>query len=536
MSAATDSRLEIELAFVDGTLVGAGEVLARVKEKDGVATPVGPGASTPATGPNVRFDAESGRFESTVSGYPSYDGTTLRIEPLVIVADDEMSATLILRPVPGLKTGLTKAKLLQRIEESGVVFGVVESAVTQALERHAEAPGETHSAPIARGKTVLPGCDGRVTLSVEVGSRAGRKTQDGRVDFHHLSLCRDVLEGELLAYRVQPTEGSAGRTVTGMLQLPPPGTDEKLAAGDGVKVEKGGLEFRAAKDGILFVKDGCLRVLEAYAVDGNVDFATGDIETRHRVVIKGSVLSAFAVQAGGPISIDQHAEDAFIDSGAWIEVKGGIVHGEIGSVSAKEDVRARYAQNARIQAQGSIELADSAVRSVLVAGDAIRLCRGKGVLLGGKAIAGNLIEVNTAGSKQGIPTVIHAGHDHQAIAPVERKLRELGRDMAGLTKQIGRDLAGYVRGEKAIPESPRIRKLLRHWGSLEKRRRALWRQRDVTLQRSAARLSKNPTILIRRVLHPGVTLIMGRARMVVTRERPGGRFVYCRKTHTIMQA
>lgn len=539
------SEARTELSFVPGALIDAGDVLARVRQthpprpgRTVTGDEVPPGdalsGSLPIAGDDVLFDRERLRWEAERPGYPVFEGGGFRVEPLVEIDDDEMSARMTLRPVPRGGNAIDEATALRLIERSGVVFGLFEETVRDVVRRHAERPDEAISAHIAQGKAVIPGSDGRVTLTLEVGSRAGKQTQDGRVDFHHLSFSRDVRAGDLLAYRVPPSDGSAGRTVTGMVQLAQIGEEERLVAGDNVEVVNNGLEFRAAKDGILFADNGCLRVLQTYDVDGNVDFSTGDIETAHRVVVRGSVLSAFAVQAGGPIEVGEYVEDAILDSADSIDIRSGIAHGEIGAVSSRGDVRAKYALNARIQAQGSIELADSAFHSALVAGDAVRLRRGKGVLVGGTTIAGNAVEVNVAGSRQGVHTFIHVGHDYRSIAPVEKKLRELGREMANLMGLIGRDLAAYVRGEKPPPASKVVRKLLRRWSSLDQRRRLLWKQRDETLQRSAERLCANPSITVRGTLHPGVVLAVGRARLRIDHARGGGRYVYCRETRTIV--
>lgn len=528
---ASGSTSRFEACFAAGALVDKGEILGRLLP-EGLAGACGP---APRAGTGVRLARERGVYESLAPGFPILDDGALRLDPLVHVADDEMAATITLRPRPETVPAPTCETIVRMLGEAGVAFGVLENVLADTLRRHAERPAETISGVVARGKPCIAGTDGGIRFTVDLAARALRTTPSGRVDFHRLNLCQDVRAGEVLAVRVPSTKGSAGTTVTGKVLMAQPGRERTIAVGENVKTPAGTLEFRATCDGIFFVTQDRLRVLKAYDAEGDVGLATGDIETRHAVNVRGSIRSTFSVRAGGNIRVGEHAEDAIVESGASIDVKGGICHQALGSMRARGNVRAKYALNADIQAQGSIELDDSALHSCLVAGDAITLLKGRGVFMGGQAIAANRVEVNVAGSKAGVLTVLRVGHDQQSIEPVEQKLRLVAAEMAHVLSMAGGDLLKFARDAAPEPATGKIKGLVERWRLLERRKQALWERRDRILAASAEQMSGNPFILVRRTLHAGVRLVIGKALLLVTAAIPGGRFVFCQETGAVQR-
>jgi hypothetical protein len=248
------------------------------------------------------------------------------------------------------------------------------------------------------------------------------------------------------------------------------------------------------------------------------------------VNIRGSVCSSFSVRAGGPISVGNHIEDAVVVSAASIEARGGISHRKFGSVRARGMVEARYAHNAEIQSGDSIELGHSSYHSFLVARKSIRLVNGKGSIIGGQAIAGESIQVKSAGTRQGVPTILRVGYDYLGVQQVEKKLRLLESQMMEVLALCGANLLDLDATEQRKPVDRRAAKLFSRWQVLERRRQALFSMRERILQASARTLPGNPVIEIKDEVHPGVELMVGSMSLSIKTPQPGGRFGLNRAT------
>ncbi|MFH0944830.1 MAG: FapA family protein [Planctomycetota bacterium] len=443
-------------------------------------------------------------------------------ELAVEISPDRMEAHIVCTP-SGKPLDITQESVLGMLGNAGVCHGIDPAAVASAV---AAFPGtEKMRVRVAVGTQLMHGTDGSARFVHEVGSHAGLVTQDGKVDAHRLQLARDVKAGELLAVWTPSTMGFDGKTVTGEALLAQPGDDCRLAAGGNVKESKDGREFRALIDGILFFEDGRLNVASSYEVKENVDYATGNIETRHAVNVRKSVRSTFSVHAGCAITVGEHVDGAVVESKESIVVHGGICHGAFGSVRARGNVEAKWVLNAQIQSRESIELGDSALHSFLVAEDSIQIIGGKGTVVGGRAVAGRMVEVKVAGSKQGVKTILQAGYDYRRIAPIEKKLRRVEKDMARILAVFGSRVMEENKGETPELEDESTSKALKRWRRLEEKRLFLWKQRDRILESSTGKPSGNPCVIIREMLHPGVRLLLGKADLKISSPEKGGRFV-----------
>ena len=139
-------------------------------------------------------------------------------------------------------------------------------------------------------------------------------------------------------------------------------------------------------------------------------------------------------------------------------------------------MEASHAHHAEILAGGSIKLRSSAVHSFLAAKDRVEIVEGKGTLIGGQVIAGKSVEVNVAGSSMNVETVIQVGADFKKLKEVMDRIHAVEKEMAGILKV------------------------------------------------SSGRGGRGRFVLVREVVHPGVSLIMGDVSLKIVEETPGGRF------------
>ena len=137
------------------------------------------------------------------------------------------------------------------------------------------------------------------------------------------------------------------------------------------------------------------------------DVGRGQETLRHDgpLRIEGNVRRGARVSAE-TIYITGDVETAVLETPGNITIEGGLLgtaHSQTG------DVRCRFAQGARLTATaGSVWVQESAMHSHLRAGQAVRV---GGILLGGTAYGEELVEVDTAGSPSGVPTLLTAGRN-----------------------------------------------------------------------------------------------------------------------------
>jgi len=177
---------------------------------------------------------------------------------------------------------------------------------------------------------------------------------DGRIDYKSSTNILMAEKDKLLARIFDPKEGVPGVNVSGEKIVANAGKPALLTAGNGVRKTENGKEFYANINGSIVLNGTIIEVVNTYVVNGDVDYATGNIQFNGNVVINGTVPDGFEVKADGDIVVMKIVESARLEAGRDIIIKGGVQGKGKGLVSAGRDVRVGYAQNARMEAEGNI--------------------------------------------------------------------------------------------------------------------------------------------------------------------------------------
>jgi uncharacterized protein (DUF342 family) len=515
---------DVELLAPQGALVRKGAVLARLKGGEppkagrtvaGKEIPA-PRPPPPALVAGEHVTVEGSDFRAAVPGYASHEGHRVAVLPLVRISEDRMSAEVVPRgPSP------PEAELREMLREAGVVSGILE-------ERLRTLPAAGGPVVVAVGQPPLPGQDASLRFAVDADTRAGTVSGNDRMDFHKQLSLPPVKAGDVLAFRIPATPGTAGSDVLGAVIPPSPGKDlPKPDAGENVQLSEDGLQYRAATEGIVYRRGHRFMVLRAFEVKADVDFSTGDIETPYDVLVRRNIRSTFAVKAKGRIVVLDSVEDAIVESGADVEVRRGVIHSRVGHLAARGDVTAGYAQNAEVRAGGSISIRDGAVQCFLTAGRRIEVLGNKGVLLGGTAAAGEAVVVRVAGSNAGVKTVLRVGANFAALEPVEKQLQIIHAEMAKILAAAGEDNVAKF-GAAAQPQGPAAR-----WRQLEIKKQ-LFEVKRATLLKTPIQ-GASASVEVGGMIFPGVELHFGNASLVIKEETPGGRYILDAATGQIIR-
>ncbi len=350
-------------------------------------------------------------------------------ELAVHISQDNMKAVVTdYAPARGDGRPLSEEIVRDQLREAGVQVEPDAEALAELL-RKAQRGEDAAGTVIARGTPARDGKDGEFHPVAVPEESVGAVQEDGSIDFRERNIACSVSEGELLARVVPADEGTPGEDVRGNRLPARSGEPIKVRAGNNVEVSEDGTQFRAAVSGVVLLERGVLSVSERFEVRGDVDFSTGNVRMEHgSLTVRGSVRGGFTVICGGELTVHGRIEDATVEAGGDVTVRGGIVMQEDGRVQAGGDVSARFAENAVIEAGGDVRIDNDLTNCRVRAGGSIIATKGKGRIQGGSAKAVDRVEANQLGSSQHVTTRVVVGKQpegHDKLLAEKEELTEI---------------------------------------------------------------------------------------------------------------
>ncbi len=420
------------------------------------------------------------------------------------------------------------------LKEKGVKAQMDPASLEAGLERLAHG---LNAEPIAaRGKPPLRGKDGYLEYLIEFGAGfapAGSAPADsaaaasGAVDMR-ASVILNVNPGQPLALVHPPTAGMPGVDVFGHLVGAEPGKvlDPRLGANT----------QRSSHDPMLIVAetigharlaDGVLEVQEFYLVDGDVDYASGNISFGKSVQVRGDVKGGFSVDAGGDVEVSGLVEDCTVKAQGKLLIKGGFTGQGKGLIQARGEIHIAYVRNQQVRGESAIRIQKEAVNGRMQSRQSIYV---NGLLAGGKAQARFAIECQVAGTETGTPTHLEAGFDYavaEEIAEIRGEMDKMGRYAKKLEDAL-----------KQIHDVEKLNRGLEPWtielmfelegmrGKVDAKIRQL-RERHALLDRQGDH-PETATITVLRKAFPGVVIKIGKEIMLVDEVITGPKTFYAK--------
>ena len=146
----------------------------------------------------------------------------------------------------------------------------------------------------AQGLPPVDGEDGTLEFLFKVKQDIIPSAEDdGTVDYRDLGLVQNIRKGEPLCRITPPKPGSDGVDVFGRAIDFKEGLVPHFPTGRNIAASEDGLTLVALVDGCIEYKSMVLNVLDSYIVHGDVDGASGNIDTVGSVTVLGDVLKAF---------------------------------------------------------------------------------------------------------------------------------------------------------------------------------------------------------------------------------------------------
>lgn len=318
---------------------------------------------------------------------------------------DGLKAYLTLNPTNNFILDISK--VMHELWNKGVNFGIRDKSIQTAIDT--KFFGE--SFVVAEG---IPPIDGQdATIEYKFKEKKGvnlTENLDGRINFRETGKIELVRKGDFLAIKTPATLGIEGKTVTGKPIKAKNGQDVKILTSPTTRLSDDELTLIATVDGYVFWKDNTINIATVYEVKGDVDMHVGNIYFIGNVKIKGNVKEGFIVSTEGDIDIGEGVENATLKSlKGNITIARGII-GKRCSVYTNGNVKCKFIENAKIEAKGNVLVTDSIVHSNIFCDGSVLVLEGKrGVIMGGKIVAGKEVNAKNIGSISEVVTEIEVG-------------------------------------------------------------------------------------------------------------------------------
>lgn len=424
-----------------------------------------------------------------------------RIE--VRVSDDGMSAYLSLEKEYGLGRDLGLEAVQEALKAAGVHFGIDMKALSAAL---AEARAGTPVAdrPVAFGKEPIPSGGWRINWITRLASGAAVTVRaDGSADFKNQDRATIVAEGQpILELLAIGREGQEGTDVLGKPIKPPkdPQATDPPEWDDSVRAEttaEGNKRLAAARSGELKFEKNRLSVDPAWKINGDVGPATGNVRFPGPVATSGSVLTGYALVAGGDAFVAGAVEAALVSADGSVKIGEGVKGARKGTVRARKTIEASFAEQAQLMAVGDIVLKSSALLCLIKTNGKLVLQGDKGNLVGGQCRARMGVELQNLGAENNSKTAVSFGQDYLLKDAAEAEEREIERVKVQILK-ADKTMRDYERdGRDPTPVRQEKLKLVK---LLEKRTMRLFQLNEKFEEHHPAE------IVVRGAVYPGVVL------------------------------
>jgi uncharacterized protein len=451
---------------------------------------------------------------------------------------EKMNVFLDCEPGLGRGRSLSAGAVMDALNGQGIKFGVDEKRITEVLCVAETSKKGQKDVCIASGKPPLPGACGSIEyLFSNEGLDADFKIlADGRIDYHHSQNIVMAKKDQLLARLIAPKQGRAGVNVLGREVPAPGGAPAVLAAGEGVRADKGAAEFYAAINGSIILNGSVIEVVNTYVVEGDVDFSTGNIQFNGNVLINGNVPDGFEVKAEGDIIVAKIVESARLEAGRDIVIKGGVQGKGKGLISAGRDIKVGYAQNARLEAQGNIYIGNFAINSYVFTSKNLVMLEKRGSVIGGEVFAQRGIDVRVLGSENGVKTSAEAGTNYLVV----RKISELDAAIEFCERNILKIddslKTFYSRMKSGAPMNDGtkqvVAKTIEKKKDLEQRRTIMFAKRTDLFEQSRERDAC--FVKVKQTCFADVTIKIKEYKTLVTKERNNVRFFEDRNAEAIV--
>jgi len=372
---------------------------------------------------NAAFSADNESIIiSTREGYLTIDQTSITVTPFfdLEISEDKTKAYItVAQPLENVE--FSGEDLVRFLKEKEITCGIRENEIEEIFQFSKFGK----KILIAEGTPVVHGIDGEVKYYFETQIKP-KMDEKGNLDYKSLTLIQNVRKEQKLAELIPPVPGSEGCTVFGEKIRPKEGVSAVLPTGKNVTIYPENQNLLIAEiDGHVKLKGKKIDVEPVFIVKDDVDFSTGNIEFIGSVIVKGDVQSGFTIKADADVEVSGVVEDAIIEAGGDVLLKGGFIGKGEGRITAKGKVIAQFCDDQTIISEGNVEINDYIMNSHIETKNMVIVTEQTGLIVGGEIFALRGIEAKTIGNDNYVPTELYVGIDKETIEQIKELKEQL---------------------------------------------------------------------------------------------------------------
>lgn len=367
---------------------------------------------------------------------------------------------------------------------------------------------------VSEGTPPVKGEDAVITY-IEVPERRPVIREDGSADYYEMNFVTPIRKGDWLGEKIPAQEGTNGSDIFGNEIMSKKGLDSKLHY-DRKSVEEvqenGKTVLRALHGGVLEFNNGIVGIGQQLIINGDVGPETGSITFDGTVVITGTVLAGYSVNATGDISVGAkegvtNAKEIRSEQ-ADVYIQGGVFGGGNTVVEAKGSIFIKHANECSLFAH-TVQVGLYLLGSKVIA-DYVYVDRNKGRIIGGEIEAKYRIECAVAGNRHERVTVLTAkGVDKEALHIEVQKMAQSIKNLQKQIEQLERHIEPLEKIVKTL-EGPKREAYNKICDALNKSREEVFGfDRAIQANLNIMKTSIPPQIEITREANPGVTIQIG---------------------------
>ncbi|TKB10330.1 DUF342 domain-containing protein [Desulforhopalus sp. IMCC35007] len=369
-------------------------------------------------GENTDFGEDGISIIATTAGYPKIIKMRLKgiaemvsvisVEPLVSVSAGGMKAIMSIHPPIKDVPPPTEAMVHEILAELGISYGVNEDALAKIFAIFKDGEVEFNKVTFAKGKAVGKSVDSYLRFDMEIGPIAGTLLDNGSIDFRDRRIMVGVNAGQCIATKIPAVLGEPGINIFGQETAARTPIDIKVQPLNDAKFNPETGQVIATKDGVLsIVNNNVIKVLSHQVITGDVDYTTGNVDSKNCVTINGSVQPGFKVNTTGDLKIGGSVMSTTITGEANLVISGGIT-GKNSHIEAAGDCDIHFIEQGTLHCGGLCVIRKQSYYSEIEAASDIR-CKPGSKIIGGSLVAGGSITLFDVGADTSNPSVIAAG-------------------------------------------------------------------------------------------------------------------------------
>jgi uncharacterized protein len=288
---------------------------------------------------------------------------------------------------------------------------------------------------LLEGQPPVDGGDSRIELAVNIMPLRVVQDSEKQMDFHDIMRINQVQKGQLLAHKIPNTKASRnGVNIFGETIHARDGRDSLFfKTGENVKVSEDGLRYFADADGQVKFRHNVLWVSKVFIVEGDLDFAVGNITFNGDVIIKGSIPDNFQIKADGNIVVGNSIGSSHVYAGNNLFVRNGIINRKKSRIIVQGDMRCRFIENSLVEIHGSAFIEEYILHSQIYCHNSVFLSLlHKGQIVGGETFAENSIDAKQLGNQNDIPTHLFVGK----TVFTAREIKQIEKDLIDIHMKI----------------------------------------------------------------------------------------------------